>query len=93
MISESNFLIEKLQLFLQLSGKYRCKKMQKETVAAENNFDRSILLFININRLFLKNLVEIGLGFGNVGLKFNWNVSGKMSKRAGMPFMNSNGKC
>ena len=46
---------------------------------------------MNIHRLWLKNLVEIRLGFGKVVLKFHWNVSGKMSKRAGMPFMKSNG--
>jgi 4-carboxymuconolactone decarboxylase len=48
---------------------------------------------MNIYRLWFKNLVEIRLGFGNVVLKFHWNVSGKMSKRAGMPFMKSNGEC
>jgi hypothetical protein len=41
---------------------------------------------------FLRNSLKRRLGFGVIGLEFYWSVSGKLSKRAEMPFLKVNGK-
>jgi len=41
---------------------------------------------------FLGNSLKLRRGFGVIGLEFHWSASGKVLKRAEMPFVKVNGK-
>jgi hypothetical protein len=40
----------------------------------------------------LRNSLKLRRGFGIIGREFHWSESGKLSRRAEMPFMKSKGK-
>ena len=64
---------------------------------AEADSSREYAAFLVFNGVwaggFLRNSLKLRLGFGIIALEFHWSASGKVSKRAKMPFLNSNGKC
>jgi len=41
---------------------------------------------------YLRNSLKLRRSFAIIGLEFHWSVSGKLSKRAEMPFMKLKGK-
>ena len=42
---------------------------------------------------FLRNSLKLRRIFATIGLEFHWSASGKVLRRAEMPFMKSNAKC
>jgi len=59
-------------------------------------FRRKYPVFLVFNGTYraglLRNSLKLRRGFGIIGREFYWSESGKLSRRAEMPFMKSNGK-
>lgn len=76
----------------KVSGNGGCTPIQREKADSSHKYAVLLVSYLAQAAGFFRNSLKLRCGFGIIGREFNWSASGKVLKRAEMPFMKSNGK-